>query len=638
MSINEKFKELIDKSSNVEQEYIDNISNGGSSDDGDLLSFDWHRLIIDDLITGDNSEFIVNETKYRAYNRLSGRIYNPMGMYLTASKKDETFQAVLDNIDTLFDTSFIDSNDGENFGVVLDNDSMSRFYTASEYSDKEGDAGNILLQLRSLLSPSFINDILSTEATFLKDRSILGQVTAYQHNTENEISDDDQEEFFSNLTEIKGQGSMAVGYALGTDLILRSPVLYLDKISKMTNDELDVSRKAKNNNRELSKSWYRKLSGTIDSISSILNNDNNIDNDGDEVKYFENSRLINKEFYKPDKTGNGSNEINFEILEKNINNISYNTGIKTIVNNLKSGIENLSSNIQELQKKKNNRKSNIFDNTSNKNYVLREIYDKYDHERFETDFGTENDTTDIDKRNSYLYVIKDSQRKIEDFYDEGKSLYKKFEDIEVDDKTKLNDNILMRDISNDAQSENDSFFMSFRDMRTSKKCLLRASIDTLSDDLQATFNPIQYFGRTEPLYTYSDTTRSISFPFILYCGNPKEFYMMYKKLEFLRSMLYPLKENNDFSRLKTPMTHYRIGNMFRNLYGHITSLSTSIDNNTTDWFVTEKSGGQIELQAPKIINCSITLQVVHEKMVVTENIDDERDYFTNIPQYGVHNN
>ena len=69
----------------------------------------------------------------------------------------------------------------------------------------------------------------------------------------------------------------------------------------------------------------------------------------------------------------------------------------------------------------------------------------------------------------------------------------------------------------------DGYPFYFKDMRNENILLFRGYVKGLSETLAPSYSSQKYIGRSEPVYTYSSTTRNINFSLDLVANNRKEF-------------------------------------------------------------------------------------------------------------------
>jgi len=121
-----------------------------------------------------------------------------------------------------------------------------------------------------------------------------------------------------------------------------------------------------------------------------------------------------------------------------------------------------------------------------------------------------------------------------------------------------------------------------QDLRTNEIISLPAFISSISDDFAADYSNTQGYGRTDPVWTYSKTTRSISLTFTLAAMNEGDFEYMWFVINKLVTMLYPQRSAGrtrtynagtkrfiqPFSQVPTasPVIRMRLGELFHTNY------------------------------------------------------------------------
>ena len=155
----------------------------------------------------------------------------------------------------------------------------------------------------------------------------------------------------------------------------------------------------------------------------------------------------------------------------------------------------------------------------------------------------------------------------------------------------------------------------FQDLRDNPPSfiLFRGYLDGINETVSPSWSSENYVGRSEPVYTYERAERSISFGLKLYAQTEDELSILYKKKNKLTSLCYPEYKKdeligNDFSRMKPPLTKFRMGDLYGSandeLTGFIESLTYTVDDLST-WEI--KPGSQV----PKLMSVSITYKVIH---------------------------
>ena len=182
------------------------------------------------------------------------------------------------------------------------------------------------------------------------------------------------------------------------------------------------------------------------------------------------------------------------------------------------------------------------------------------------------------------------------------------------------------------ESQNGMSFY-FKDMRDGAFVFFRAYIEGLSENISPNYNPTQYIGRSEPVYTYGQTERDINFTLKLFAQTSKELKSIYQKMNRLTSLCYPEYYKDTFkvadpasgatpgtaanvqyteksygNRMKPPLTKLRMGELYgtnnNELMGYIKSLSYSVDQSSP--YETKKGK-----RVPKFVTVTIGYQVIH---------------------------
>jgi hypothetical protein len=156
----------------------------------------------------------------------------------------------------------------------------------------------------------------------------------------------------------------------------------------------------------------------------------------------------------------------------------------------------------------------------------------------------------------------------------------------------------------------------FKDLRDDKYIIFRGFLDGLSEDITASWNEVDYLGRSESVFQYQKAARSIGFGLTLFAQSSAELDAIYVKLRKLSSLCYPQYKIDSVNfptlaktRMKPPLTKLRIGELFGNkdneLMGFIETLQYAYDDNSP-WEI--KKGKRV----PKMIKVTIAYTVIHE--------------------------
>jgi hypothetical protein len=120
----------------------------------------------------------------------------------------------------------------------------------------------------------------------------------------------------------------------------------------------------------------------------------------------------------------------------------------------------------------------------------------------------------------------------------------------------------------------------FHDVRTNEILSFHAFLSALSDSYSANYTSTDGFGRMDPVQTYKNTTRSISFSFVVVATGPDDHSQMWHSVNKLVNMIYPQWSEGDrleydgnvytqpFSQTiaASPMVRVRIGDVIHSNY------------------------------------------------------------------------
>lgn len=161
--------------------------------------------------------------------------------------------------------------------------------------------------------------------------------------------------------------------------------------------------------------------------------------------------------------------------------------------------------------------------------------------------------------------------------------------------------------------EDDSYMpFTFKDLRRKGVVFFRAFLKSgLNEAFNPEWNEERYFGRVDAIPTYQGTTRTINVSFDMVAWSPKDLPLMYKKIQALQAMVYPLYDDQGFYKTG-PIIRMRIGDLFagRNsdgngLGGYITALDFSYDD--TIWNI------EPDFKVPRKVEISLGFTVLHDQ-------------------------
>jgi len=172
------------------------------------------------------------------------------------------------------------------------------------------------------------------------------------------------------------------------------------------------------------------------------------------------------------------------------------------------------------------------------------------------------------------------------------------------------------------------FYVRIKDLRNNKFIYFRGYVTGITENVNPSWSPTNYVGRSEPVYLYERAERDLSFNLRVYPANNKQFKKMYEKINYLTSLVYPeyLPELDKAAavRMKAPFTELymgHIGSRVKGQFGFIKSITYTI-NETGDW--------DAVTNLPRLFDVAITYQILSKKppsLKFTQPTADSPDSF-----------
>jgi hypothetical protein len=147
------------------------------------------------------------------------------------------------------------------------------------------------------------------------------------------------------------------------------------------------------------------------------------------------------------------------------------------------------------------------------------------------------------------------------------------------------------------------------------------AISGISEDIQPEWSNFKYVGSPFKTYRYGGVERSVKFNLKLYYMGIDAKQTMVKKINYLKSLAFPDNTISEITYGNNPQSnqyafspnliYFTIGDLYKNMFGYMESLSISIDDNTvwSNFNPTNKSGGDNELY-PSVIDASIGIKII----------------------------
>ena len=142
----------------------------------------------------------------------------------------------------------------------------------------------------------------------------------------------------------------------------------------------------------------------------------------------------------------------------------------------------------------------------------------------------------------------------------------------------------------------DFITLKFKSIPLNKTINFRSTISGLSETFSPSWQSSRFIGNPFSFYTYDSIERSVSFNFTTFSMNAQEHKVMWDKLNFLQSLVYP-QGYYPTSAVKAPLLELTLGSMYNKKVSFIESLSFGTPDNspwqisdTQDYVVNVDSG------------------------------------------------
>jgi len=160
-----------------------------------------------------------------------------------------------------------------------------------------------------------------------------------------------------------------------------------------------------------------------------------------------------------------------------------------------------------------------------------------------------------------------------------------------------------------APNRKGDFYVKIKDLRDNGFTYFRGFVTGITENVSPSFTPINYIGRSEPVYMYERADRDISFNLKIYPANFAEQTLMYNKINKLTSLAYPeyLSDGDAAFRMKPPFTELymaHIGTRKQGQFGFIKSISYTTPGES-DWDALRV--------LPRLFDINISYQILSKK-------------------------
>lgn len=140
----------------------------------------------------------------------------------------------------------------------------------------------------------------------------------------------------------------------------------------------------------------------------------------------------------------------------------------------------------------------------------------------------------------------------------------------------------------------------------------RGFVTGLTDSFSANWNGINYVGRSEPLYIYNSTSRTLGFRLQIPIFSSAETAQVYRKVNGLMSYTYG--KYSEAGLNEGTLLRIRVGDYFKG-YGVLTTVNHTVDTNIP-WSSSPgfKNSEERALILPQVITLQIGMNIIHERL------------------------
>jgi hypothetical protein len=139
--------------------------------------------------------------------------------------------------------------------------------------------------------------------------------------------------------------------------------------------------------------------------------------------------------------------------------------------------------------------------------------------------------------------------------------------------------------------EYDFIPLKFSQLLGNQNVQFTAVIDGLSETLTPSWDSAQFLGSPFNYYNYTSIERSISFNLKLFSLSPVEHMVMWQKIDFLTSLVYPISYDSTSTYIVPPFLKFTLGNLYKNKICFIESISYTMEDDG-GWELGEIVGNQ----------------------------------------------
>lgn len=215
-----------------------------------------------------------------------------------------------------------------------------------------------------------------------------------------------------------------------------------------------------------------------------------------------------------------------------------------------------------------------------------------------------------------------------------------------------NDKLLEIDAYKDIDAYKNSYEASYKDTnqvpilfkKYGNKTIIpfNGIVSGISEDITPEWAGFQYLGSPFKNYRYSGVERSLKFGLKLYYFTGPQRNTMIKKLNYLKSLAFPYDKVSQINSGQSQyafspnLVYLTIGDLYKDIFGFIESLSFSIEDNVP-WANFDNGSSNDTSSYPSIVSVSIGMKIIENQkiesgegtQVYKYNFDGRGDVFIN---------
>ena len=154
------------------------------------------------------------------------------------------------------------------------------------------------------------------------------------------------------------------------------------------------------------------------------------------------------------------------------------------------------------------------------------------------------------------------------------------------------DNDTLKDKLKEFDTQN-QVWVTFKKYGNNEIIPFNGTITGISEDITPEWNNFKYLGSPFKSYRYLGVERTLNFELKLYYNKEDEKNVMIKKINYLKSLAFPYEQISEISygtdtnqqtsqyAFSPNLVTLNIGDMYKNIFGFIETLSFSVDDNTS---------------------------------------------------------